>query len=260
MLKLNRLALVLLAGSALSSLSLANSIYYPHGFFVQLNGNYSFLSADMSAGAANSTTSSSPTIAKGKQNNHQASFGGELGYAFNQYPFAFGLEYNHYQDFNYNRSPIYTADSVPFTNYNLRTHTSAQTVLANVQIDIHGLQYVVPYVEVGAGETYFDPEGKATATSSSHPGTYTVTGSTWRLAWQAGVGVKFAVTSHIMLGLHYHYVDLGTIHLRWAGTEDGVKTPNKLNGTLTSNNVGLDVAYYFGAGTQPLPSLLDDDA
>jgi opacity protein-like surface antigen len=253
--KLNRLAVLLATAVSVSSIAYAMPLYYPNGVYLQLNGNASFMNIKMSSGGANDSNAIVPAVANTTQNNTVGSFGGEIGYSDDEYPLAVDISYNNYRKFDFNRSPVFSPTTY---NYNLRSDASAQTILGNFEIDIRQIKNIEPYVQAGAGIAYFNNSGKATSTGSDGI-TYGISRTYWRFAWQIGLGVKFTVTPHIMLGIHYNYVPIGLMHIAWTATEGGGTMRHKINGDLASNDIGLDIAYYFDPGTPPTPTLIDNE-
>jgi OmpA-OmpF porin, OOP family len=125
----------------------------------------------------------------------------------------------------------------------LKGSSSNLTFMVNGLYDINTGTRLTPYIGFGLGMDYFRLNQVATSTTSvANSGDYL-------FAYQPIVGVSYALTPQLLLGLEYRY--LGTTDATLKYRPGGATSTFKID--PSSHNVLLSLTYHFNAPAPPPP-------
>ncbi len=142
--------------------------------------------------------------------------------------YSLGLVYQH--SFLGNTSGTVTQYSLPeFTNYNYTWKLSSEILLVSAKVNLYVQKQFSPYVTVGLGRAFNHSKYSETAlpevTPRSAPG---FSGTSIKFAYNAGAGLDFQASSHLIINVGYLYQNLGDISGpgigTWSGTSLGLKS------------------------------------
>ena len=156
--------------------------------------------------------------------------------------FSLGLFYQH--SFLDNVAGTITQYSLPqFTNYTYNWNLSSDILLASAKVNLYAQNRFSPYVTVGLGGAFNHSNYNETAlpgvTPRTSPG---FSGTSNQFAYNAGAGLDFRASNHLIVTLGYLYQNLGDI----SGQGNATWSGNSLRlGSYGLNEVLAGVTYLF---------------
>lgn len=140
-----------------------------------------------------------------------------------------------------------------FRNYNYSLDVQLLSLLAVAKIDLYQWHHVRPYVLVGAGViTYttnnYSEQALSDVTARVSPAFEDGSGN--NVAYQAGIGLDYDVTSNLVLNLEYDYMNYGWVNTGKGAnysTLTGTNYDNEsLKSKLSATTLFLGMTYYIG--------------
>lgn len=156
--------------------------------------------------------------------------------------YSLGLFYQH--SFTGNAGGTVTQYSDPeFTNYNYHWNPSSDILLASIKLNLYDKNQFSPYVTAGLGGAFNQSHYNETALPDVTPRiSPDFSGSSNQFAYNAGAGLDFRATNHLIINVGYLYQNLGNI----SGKGKGTWSSTSLNiGSYGLNEVVVGGTYLF---------------
>ncbi|OGT22074.1 MAG: hypothetical protein A3C55_03520 [Gammaproteobacteria bacterium RIFCSPHIGHO2_02_FULL_42_13] len=258
--KNKRLAAAALVGWSFLSMqgAMASSVFLPNGFY--LSGG----SMDGYVKANNVKLDSGQTNVPLKTSVSRFGSGGffALGYGFASTPVRLAFEYTHRPKVSYSTNPIFQSATEP---QKINSTLFNSTMIFNAYYDFHFFSKISPlvmFLKGGIGYARNRTSSRITYAAGSTPPSTAgehVRDITNTYAWDAGLGLRYRLTSNIFVSLAGQYVDSNTAS--WGAWYMGGAAPQ--NYTLKAHRLSsiegvLSLDIFLGKQQQPLPGLIND--
>ena len=163
-----------------------------------------------------------------------------------QNPFfnTIGAGIDFFQITNANQSGHVLQFNLPeFENYTYNLGLSNVRIMANVDLDFRPIKYqVVPFIEGGIGGAMNTVSYNSTPILPVDSPNFTLSSQdSWRFAYQAGAGLKYALKPNTWLSLRYLYANMGKANSSVLGSSDVLATPLIID--MSTQNVLLGLTY-----------------
>lgn len=208
---------------------------------------YSRQSGDMSK--ANWTQNGwSRGVLEGKEKDDSFGFGLALGNDFSYssaYPFRLEAEYVYHGEGKFGKGPSIVNSLDNAGNYiaSQKFNIKAHSLMVNGFYDVNMDSAFTPYIGGGIGMAYLKSSYTSDLRVNGNEGHRVSTSSNdWRLAWNIGGGVSYALDNQISLDFGYRYYDLGTAEpgsVNYSSPPTGYRGSPEVDLTAHEFSVGL---------------------
>lgn len=130
-----------------------------------------------------------------------------------------------------------------FKNYTYRLGLNNIRFLANVSLNLHPVFYqIMPFVEAGIGGARTQISYESRPISPVVDPIFTLSNhASWNFAYQAGVGLKYPINTHLMASLRYLYANMGHAESSLIGSSTNLASP--LIANMSTQNFVLGLTY-----------------
>jgi len=145
------------------------------------------------------------------------------------------------------KSGIIYQNSLPDSgNFTFNYKISTQLLMLKFKADIYRFSQFMPFVSVGAGMAFNKASDYSTSPIPGQTAMVQEDGfasrTTTQFAKSIGAGIDWAISNKLQATLDYEYTTYGNVE---TGTGATALANNHLTQKLTSNTVGLQLAYFF---------------